>query len=132
MTHHPGYLNSLWIQSEKPDCHTISSLIQTILSVPESHQISHLRGSRTLPPVGNHTPPRRTYRYVIPRFEKIYNHFTGISDINMQNNFSKAFVSSHIFSFKSCKISCKMPCKSIMQDLAVCSSSASAFLRAQN
>ena len=40
--------------------HTISSLIQTILSVLESHQINCLRRSRTIPPVGNFAPPRRT------------------------------------------------------------------------
>ena len=40
--------------------HRNSSLIQTILSVPESHRIGHpAGGSRTLPPVGNHTLPRR-------------------------------------------------------------------------
>jgi len=36
-----------------------SSLIQTLLSVLESHQINRLRGSRTIPPVGNCTLPRR-------------------------------------------------------------------------
>ena len=33
------------------------SLIQTILSALESHQIMHLC-ARAIPPVGNHTPPR--------------------------------------------------------------------------
>ena len=38
-----------------------SSLIQTILSVSESHRIGRHRGSRTIPPVGNFALPRRTY-----------------------------------------------------------------------
>lgn len=42
----------------------ISSLIQTVLSVLESHQISRFRGSRTLPPVGNCTLPRRIFFYL--------------------------------------------------------------------
>ena len=38
-----------------------SSSIQTLLSVPESHQFSPFvkKESRTLPPVGNFTLPRR-------------------------------------------------------------------------
>ena len=48
-----------------------SSLIQTILSVLEFHQINHLHGSRTVPPVGNSrhlsvpvTLPRRIFFYM--------------------------------------------------------------------
>ena len=70
----------------------VSSLIQTLLSVLEFHQISRccinrsvfaistvadietsspscLSGSRTIPPVGNHTQPRRTFSDI-----KIYDH----------------------------------------------------------
>ena len=39
----------------------LSSLIQTILSVSESHRIGRRCGSRTVPPVGNFTLPRRTF-----------------------------------------------------------------------
>ena len=45
-----------------------SSLIQTILSVLESHQISRYlidSGSRTIPPVGNCTLPRRTFYFAL-------------------------------------------------------------------
>lgn len=45
-----------------------SSTIQTILSVLELHQISHQSGSRTLPPVGNYTLPRRTYLIYLHRY----------------------------------------------------------------
>ena len=38
-----------------------SSLIQTILSVSESHRIGRHRGSRTIPPVGNFALPRRNH-----------------------------------------------------------------------
>ena len=38
-----------------------SSLIQTILSVSESHRIGRRRGSRTIPPVGNFALPRRNH-----------------------------------------------------------------------
>ena len=40
-------------------CMRESSFLQTILSVPESHRIMP-HGSRTVPPVGNCTLPRRT------------------------------------------------------------------------
>ena len=55
-----------------------SSLIQTILLVPELHRVSRSKScrSRTLPPVGNHTLPRRilplfTLHSVIHFFVKI-------------------------------------------------------------
>lgn len=35
------------------------------------HRISRLSGSRTIPPVGNHTPPRRTNL----KYAYQYNHF---------------------------------------------------------
>ena len=40
-------------------CQIFSSLIQTLLSVLELHQIGRQNGSRTIPPVGNLTLPRR-------------------------------------------------------------------------
>ena len=46
-----------------------SSSIQTVLSAPESHRIMPF-GSRALPPVGNHTLPRRNflfYEFIITR-----------------------------------------------------------------
>ena len=53
-------------------CQIFSSLIQTILSVLEfrsshtSHQISHFSsGSRTIPPVGIHTLPRRIILFLL-------------------------------------------------------------------
>ena len=38
-----------------------SSIIQTLLSVSELHRIGRRSGSRTLPPVGNYTRPRRFF-----------------------------------------------------------------------
>lgn len=38
----------------------VCSSIQTILLVPELHRVSRRSGSRTLPPVGNFTLPRKT------------------------------------------------------------------------
>ncbi len=48
----------------------ISSLIQTVLSVLEFHQISHRKrflttGRGLLPPVGTFTRPRRTYSILV-------------------------------------------------------------------
>ena len=53
--HQPAYAQA--VHSLTP----ASSLIQTILSVSESHRIGRHRGSRTIPPVGNFALPRRTY-----------------------------------------------------------------------
>lgn len=49
------------LPAQKQDA--FSSLIQTILLVPDFHRISRSRGcgSRTVPPVGNHTLPRRIF-----------------------------------------------------------------------
>ena len=41
--------------------HMSSSLIQTLLSVPELHRIGRRSGLRTVPPVGNFTQPRRFF-----------------------------------------------------------------------
>ena len=55
MRHHPRAIHDE--QTRRPRvCHPSSS-IQTILSVLESHQILPLRGSRTIPPIGNFTLP---------------------------------------------------------------------------
>ena len=84
---------------ETSDCRTISSLIQTILSVPESHQISHLRGSRTIPPVGNHTPPRRTYLIflvIITLYKSTCKHFFGA----FLHKSTYHFISLHHFGVK--------------------------------
>ena len=41
-------------------CKMHPSLIQTVLSAPESHRIMRAKcGSRAIPPVGSFTPPRR-------------------------------------------------------------------------
>ncbi len=56
-----------------------SSLIQTILSAPESHRIMPY-GSRAVPPVGNYTLPRRIYSFikVIITYHKVlYNGVLG-------------------------------------------------------
>ena len=59
-----------YVQFKKSDHYARSSLIQTLLSVLEFHQISRISGSRTIPPVGNFiiqrtsiTQPRRNFLF---------------------------------------------------------------------
>ena len=60
---------------------TTSSLIQTILSVMESHHINRLRGSRTIPPVGNCTLPRRISLFIFLNYNSIFQDMQGLSDL---------------------------------------------------
>ena len=57
---------------------TFSSLIQTLLSVLEFHQISRQSGSRTIPPVGTCTLPRRSYSIYSIHYKSIVLYFQGL------------------------------------------------------
>ena len=76
-----------------------SSLIQTLLSVLEFHQISRLRGSRTIPPVGNSadavTQPRRNFLFICEIISHINEGFNGVAD------FSALVLSSNILLLKN-------------------------------
>ena len=58
----------------------ISSLIQTLLSVLEyeSHQFSRRSGSRTIPPVGNCTRPRRIHSFYKKYYNSLQSQFQGL------------------------------------------------------
>ena len=71
-----GELSSQRLIRRNSNCSLLPSrLYCRFWNSPLRHQISRLRGSRTIPPVGNHTPPRRIilkFLFIITHYKSTY------------------------------------------------------------